>query len=47
MKHNYDKTASASKFAVGDKVMVNNPRKKVGLSPKLSNKFNGPFNCWS
>eukprot|EP00111_Clytia_hemisphaerica_P012397 TCONS_00036391-protein len=43
MKKNYDKKASVSKFSVGDKILLKKEARKKGLSPKLQEKYIGPF----
>ena len=42
-KRNYDKNGYGTSYNVGDVVLLYNPKKKKGLSPKLFRRWEGPF----
>ena len=42
-KTRYDKTAKPPKYKIGDKVLLHDPTKKVGVSKKLSYQWTGPY----
>jgi hypothetical protein len=42
-KENYDRYAGDLTFSIGDRVWLNNKKRKVGLNPKLQPKWLGPF----
>ena len=43
MKKRYDVRASEETFEAGDLVWLHNPRRRKGLSPKLTCNWEGPF----
>jgi transposase InsO family protein len=43
MKSRYDRVVTGTTFDVGDRVWLFNPRRRVGLSPKLQTKWEGPY----
>ena len=43
MKENYDQKAKPHTFKVGDRVLINTPQPKKGLTPKLKRPFKGPY----
>ncbi len=42
-KQNYDRTARYPQFDVGDQVLLYTPSIKPGTSPKLTQKYHGPY----
>ena len=43
MKELYDRRMRDTRYAVGDKVWLHNPRRRRGLSPKLQSPWEGPY----
>ncbi|KAK3882386.1 hypothetical protein Pcinc_003791 [Petrolisthes cinctipes] len=43
MRQRYSQRVREARYAVGDRVWLNNPRRKRGLSPKLQSPWEGPY----
>lgn len=43
MKHYFDRNASLAPFKRGDRVLLYWPRRVVGISPKLTSPWDGPY----
>ena len=43
MKERYDKTTTTTTFQPGDLVWLYNPRRYIGVNPKLLAKWDGPY----